>query len=124
MVATRSRQTIRIGGPWSRGGSTDHMQNANIWANFDNDYRQTVIQQYHTAGIALMVSAFGSTGECFSVTRPLCHRGVVIIRALASNGVHKVRYRWLLRIGTDAFKIRQLVLGRTQKIPLGDWHSM
>jgi hypothetical protein len=56
---------VRIGGPWSRGGSTNHMQNANIWANFDDDYRQTVIQQYHNAGIALMVSAFGSTGECF-----------------------------------------------------------
>lgn len=43
----------------SNSGPVD---NAQAWAWFSADYRKQVIAQYHAAGIALMVSAFGSTG--------------------------------------------------------------
>jgi hypothetical protein len=34
-----------------------------MWMGMSESDRQTVLDQYHAAGIALMVSAFGSTGE-------------------------------------------------------------
>lgn len=37
------------------------VDNAQAWEQFDADYRQQVLDQYHAAGIALMVSAFGAT---------------------------------------------------------------
>lgn len=37
------------------------VDNAQAWEQFDADYRQQVLDEYHAAGIALMVSAFGST---------------------------------------------------------------
>lgn len=37
------------------------VDNAQAWEQFDADYRAQVIEEYHSAGIALMVSAFGST---------------------------------------------------------------
>lgn len=40
------------------------VDNAQAWEQFDADYRQQVLDEYHAAGIALMVSAFGSTGGC------------------------------------------------------------
>ena len=42
---------------------TADMQNAQMWMGMSESDRQTVLDQYHAAGIALMVSAFGSTGE-------------------------------------------------------------
>lgn len=42
----------------SNSGEVD---NAQAWAQFDASYRQQVLDEYHAAGIALMVSAFGST---------------------------------------------------------------
>lgn len=38
------------------------VDNAQAWEQFDPVYRQQVLDEYHAAGIALMVSAFGSTG--------------------------------------------------------------
>lgn len=37
------------------------VDNAQLWESFNEAYRQQVIADYHAAGIALMVSAFGST---------------------------------------------------------------
>lgn len=42
---------------------TADRQNAQMWMGMSESDRQTVLDQYHAAGIALMVSAFGSTGE-------------------------------------------------------------
>ncbi|TYJ54692.1 hypothetical protein B9479_004631 [Cryptococcus floricola] len=39
------------------GGAVDDVQ---TWADFDESYRNEVITEYHNAGIALMISAFGS----------------------------------------------------------------
>jgi hypothetical protein len=45
------------------------VDNAQAWEQFDADYRQQVLDEYHAAGIALMVSAFGSTGRPASSVR-------------------------------------------------------
>ena len=37
------------------------VDNAQAWEQWDDSYRQQVLDEYHNAGIALMVSAFGST---------------------------------------------------------------
>lgn len=37
------------------------VDNAQAWTQFSPDYRQQVLDEYHAAGISLMVSAFGST---------------------------------------------------------------
>jgi chitinase len=37
------------------------VDNAQAWESFDASYRQQILDEYHAAGIALMVSAFGST---------------------------------------------------------------
>jgi chitinase len=37
------------------------VDNAQLWEQFSDSYRAQVIADYHAAGIALMVSAFGST---------------------------------------------------------------
>jgi len=42
----------------SNSGAVD---NAQAWEGFTQEYRQNILQEYHDAGIALMVSAFGST---------------------------------------------------------------
>jgi hypothetical protein len=43
--------------------SSGPVDNALAWAGFSDSDRQQVIEEYHAAGIALMVSAFGSTGK-------------------------------------------------------------
>jgi chitinase len=40
---------------------TGAVDDAQAWEQFDADTRQQVLEEYHAAGIALMVSAFGST---------------------------------------------------------------
>lgn len=45
---------------WMSGGA-GAVDDAQAWEQFDDDYRQQVLDEYHNAGIALMVSAFGST---------------------------------------------------------------
>ncbi|WVO13809.1 hypothetical protein L204_101432 [Cryptococcus depauperatus] len=42
------------------GGAVDNVQ---TWASWEESYRQQVIEEYHNAGIALMISAFGSTDK-------------------------------------------------------------
>ena len=37
------------------------VDDAEAWAGFSASYRKSVLEEYHEAGIALMVSAFGST---------------------------------------------------------------
>ncbi|WWD20162.1 hypothetical protein CI109_104638 [Kwoniella shandongensis] len=42
---------------------TGAVDDAQAWAQWDADYRAQVLEDYHEAGIALMVSAFGSTDQ-------------------------------------------------------------
>jgi len=46
------------------------VDNAQAWEQFDASYKQQVLDEYHAAGIALMVSAFGSTGGSLMPLRP------------------------------------------------------
>ncbi|XAO25541.1 hypothetical protein I312_104369 [Cryptococcus bacillisporus CA1280] len=41
--------------------STGAVDNVQAWASWDKSYRDRVIEEYHDAGIAIMVAAFGST---------------------------------------------------------------
>lgn len=44
----------------SNGGAVDDVQ---AWSSWDEGYRRQIIEEYHDAGIAIMIAAFGSTDQ-------------------------------------------------------------
>ena len=90
---------------WMTGSGA--VDNAQFWETLDESTRSKTIKEYHDAGIALMVSAFGSTGMCFIFE---CVYWRLMIDIPTTNGVDPISCAqqlaaWVKQYGMDGVDI-------------------
>ncbi|KAK4689927.1 hypothetical protein P7C73_g190, partial [Tremellales sp. Uapishka_1] len=86
------------------------VDDAQAWAGFESDTRSSVLQEYHDAGIALMVSAFGATGSWNGAGCEPYANGTTIPDSPTSNGADPTETAqnlaaWVKQYGLDGVDI-------------------